>query len=64
MDQLIVYLVLGWFCFAAGVVLGVLFTRNNYKGLKAYEQEFKDLVLDTKVTNDQLVARIRNRLKV
>jgi hypothetical protein len=38
--------------------------RNNYKGLRAYEQEFKDLVLDATVSNDQLVTRIRNRLKV
>jgi hypothetical protein len=54
--------------FVAGVVIGALagafVVRNNYKRLRAYEQEFKDLVLDAKVSNDQLVARIRNRLKV
>jgi uncharacterized membrane-anchored protein YhcB (DUF1043 family) len=47
-----------------GTVLGALVMRKNYAGLRAYEQEFKDLVLDAKVSNDQLVARIRNRLKV
>jgi uncharacterized membrane-anchored protein YhcB (DUF1043 family) len=51
-------------CLVVGFVIGVLFMRNNYKGLRAYEQEFKDLVLDAKVSNDQLVTRIRNRLKV
>lgn len=47
-----------------GFVAGALVTRNNYKRLVDLEKQFKDLVLDNNVSNDALVLRIRNKLKI
>ena len=64
MEDYILYAVVALGGLMVGFVLGGLVMRNNYKGLRGFEQEFKDLVLDAKVTNDQLVMRIRNRLQI
>lgn len=64
MEDYILYAVVALGGLLIGFVLGGLVMRNNYKGLRSFEQEFKDLVLDAKVTNDQLVMRIRNRLQI
>ncbi len=54
--------------FAAGVVLGAvgaaLVIRKNHKHLMDLEKQFKDLVLDNNVSNDALVLRIRNKLRI
>lgn len=47
-----------------GFVAGALVIRNNYKGMRAREDELRKLILDSNVTNNQVVLKIRNRLKI
>lgn len=46
----------------AGFVCGVLVLRNNYKHLRAVEDLFKNLNIDPKVSAEQIIQRIRDRL--
>jgi len=47
-----------------GFVAGALVIRNNYKGMRAREDELRKLILDSNVTNNQVVLKIRNRLGI
>lgn len=57
-------IIVGGVCLVVGAVIGGLVVRNNYKGMKAREEELKQLIIDPKVSDNQVILKIRNRLNI
>ena len=47
-----------------GFVVGALVMRNNYTHFRKDESEFRALLKDKKLTAEQKILRIRNRLSL
>jgi len=56
----------GWIAigFVAGAVVCFLFMRNNVKFMKEHQAQIEALVLGGQYTAEQIVAKIRNLLKI
>lgn len=58
------YLGVGFGCLVAGAIIGGLIVRNNYKRFFKTETEVRDFILDSKLTAEQKILRIRQRFGV
>jgi hypothetical protein len=47
-----------------GVVLGLLIMRANYKHFRDHEEEMRKMILDAGTSAEQIVMRLRNKIKV
>jgi len=61
---MIEYIVVVLSSLVVGFVVGALVMRNNYRHFKKDESEFKALLRDKKLTAEQKILRIRNRLSL
>jgi hypothetical protein len=64
MEQFVMYCVVGLISCMVGFVVGGLVMRNNYKRFVIKELEFKDLIMDSKLSAEQKILHIRNRIGV
>jgi hypothetical protein len=49
---------------AVGTIAGMLVMRANYKHFRAHEAEMKTMILDAGTSAEQIVMRLRNRIKI
>ena len=47
-----------------GVITGLLIMRANYKHFRDHEAEMKTMILDAGTSAEQIVMRLRNKIKV
>jgi hypothetical protein len=49
---------------ALGIIVGALLMRKNYKHFRDHEAEMKSMILDKATSAEQVVMRLRNRIKI
>lgn len=58
------YVVVSLGALCVGAIVGGLIVRNNYKHFKSAEKEVQDFVLDTKLSAEQKLVRIRRLFNI
>jgi hypothetical protein len=47
-----------------GMIAGMLVMRANYKHFRDHEAELKTMILDAGTSAEQIVLRLRNKIKI